>query len=132
MGEGVEDGGAAPGGQAEVGGADAVGVGFGVLDVEVAGDGGVEDEAVVCVDAGAFAGVAAHVGVEGGEEGVHAAFAVAGGEDDGVGGEAGAGALLGVVEVEFDFGGADAVSGAYGDAWGERGVGPAVEARVRR
>lgn len=35
-GEGVEDGGAAPGDESEVGGADAVGVEFGVLDVDVA------------------------------------------------------------------------------------------------
>lgn len=52
-GEVVEDGGAAPGGEAEVGGADAVGVAFGVLYVDVAGDGGVEVEAVLVVDAGA-------------------------------------------------------------------------------
>lgn len=103
-----------------------MGVGFGVLDVDRAGDGGVEDEAVLGVDAGACAGVAAQVGVDGGEQGVDAAFAVAGGEDDGVGGEAGAGALLGVVEVEFDLGGADAACGADEDSWGEGGVGPAA------
>src|SRR4051812_20329038 len=65
-GEGVEDGGAAPGGEAEVGGADAVGVEFGVLDVDAAGDGGVEDEAELVVDVGAFGVVAAEVGVESG------------------------------------------------------------------
>ena len=54
------------------------------------------------VDAGAFGVVAADVGVESGEEAVEGAFAVAGGEDDGVGGEAGAGALLGVFQVEFE------------------------------
>ena len=53
-GEGVEDGGGAPGGEAEVGGAHAVGVAFGVLDVDRAGDGGVEEKAEVGVDAGAF------------------------------------------------------------------------------
>lgn len=128
-GEGVEDGGAAPGGEAEVGGAYAVGVAFGVLDVDVAaggGDGGVEDEAEVFVDAGAFAVVAADVGVEAGEEGFEGAFAVAGGEDDGVGGEAGAGVLLDVFEVEFDCGGGDAACGADVDAGGEDGVGPAA------
>lgn len=112
-GEGVEDGGAAPGGEAEVGGADAVGVAFGVLDVDVAvgaGDGRVEDEAEVFVDAGAFAAVAAHVGVESGEDAVEGAFAVAGGEDDGVGGEAGAAALLDVFEVEFDLRGGDSAA----------------------
>lgn len=63
--EGVEDGGAAPGGEAEVGGADSVAVAFGVLYVDVAagvGDGGVEDEAELFVDAGAFGVVAAQVG----------------------------------------------------------------------
>ncbi|MBT3075355.1 hypothetical protein KMB25_16795, partial [Streptomyces sp. COG21] len=64
---------------------------FGVLDVDVSGDGAVEDEAVLVVDAGAVGGVAAEVGVEAAEDGVEGAFAVAGGEDDGVGGEAGAG-----------------------------------------
>ncbi|KNB52634.1 hypothetical protein AC230_08210 [Streptomyces caatingaensis] len=103
-----------------------MGVGFGVLDVDGALDEGVEDEAVVGVDAGAAGGVAADVGVEGGEEAVDAAFAVAGGEDDGVGGEAGAGALLGVFEVEFDPGGADAAGGADEDSGGEGGVGPAA------
>lgn len=130
-GEGVEDGGAAPGGEAEVGGAYAVGVAFCVLDVDVAaggGDGGVEDEAEVFVDAGAFAVVAADVGVEAGEDAVEGAFAVSGGEDDGVGGEAGAGVLLEVFEVEFDLGGGDAACGADADAGGEDGVGPvAVE-----
>lgn len=58
-GEGVEDGGAAPGGESEVGGADAVGVEFGVLDVDAAGDGGVEVEAELVVDAGTFGAVAA-------------------------------------------------------------------------
>ncbi|GGK57854.1 hypothetical protein GCM10010094_17820 [Streptomyces flaveus] len=125
-GEGVEDGGAAPGGEAEVGGADAVGVEFGVLDVEGAGDGGVEGEAVLVVDVGAAGAVAEHVGVEAGEEGVEGAFAVAGGEDDGVGGEAGAGALLDVFEVEFDARPGDAACGADVDAGGEDGVGPAA------
>lgn len=125
-GEVVEDGGAAPGGEAEVGGADSVGVAFGVLYVDVSGDGGVEDEAVLVVDAGAVGGVAAEVGVEAAEEGVEGAFAVAGGEDDGVGGEAGAGALLGVFEVEFDAGVGEAAGGADVDAGGEGGVGPAA------
>lgn len=53
VGEGVEDGGAAPGGEAEVGGSDAVGVAFAVLDEDGAGDGGVEDHPVAVVDAGA-------------------------------------------------------------------------------
>lgn len=122
----VEDGRAAPGGEAEVGGADAVGVGLGVLHVDVAGDGGVEEEAEAVVDAGAFAVVAAHVGVEAGEDAVEGAFAVAGGEDDGVGGEAGAGVLLGVFQVQFDPGGGDAAGGADVDAGGEDGVGPAA------
>ena len=80
------------------------------------------------VDAGASCGVAADVGVEAGEEGVEGAFAVAGGEDDGVGGEAAAGALLGVFEVEFDAGAAAgaAACGADADAGGEGGVGPAA------
>lgn len=125
-GEGVEDGGAAPGGEAEVGGAYAVGVEFGVLDVDVAGDRGVEDEAELVVDAGAFGAVAAQVGVESGEDLAEGAFAVSGGEDDGVGGEAGAGALLDVFQVEFDFGGGDASGGADGDGGGEDGVGPAA------
>ena len=66
----------------------------------------------VFVDAGAFGAVVAHVGVEAGEDAAEGAFAVAGGEDDGVGGEAGAGVLLGVFEVEFDLGGGDASGGA--------------------
>lgn len=66
------------------------------------------------------------MGAEAVEDLVEGAFAVAGGEDDGVGGEAGAGALLGVFEVEFDAGGGDAACGAYGDAGGEGGVGPAA------
>lgn len=117
--EGVEDGGAAPGGEAEVGGADSVTVAFGVLYVDVAagvGDGGVEDEAELFVDAGAFGVVAAEVGGQAGEDLVEGAFAVAGGEDDGVGGEAGAGVLPAVFEVEFDFGGGDAAGGADEDA----------------
>ncbi len=115
--------------EAEVGGADAVGVAFGVLYVDVGaggGDGGVEDEAVVLVDAGPGGGVLADVGVEAGEEPFGGAFAVAGGEDDGVGGEAGAGALLDVFEVEFDAGAGDAAGGADADAGGEDGVGPAA------
>lgn len=128
-GDGVEDGGAAPGGESEVGGSDAVGVAFGVLDVDVAvgaADGRVEDEAEVFVDAEAFAAVAAQVGVESGEDAVEGAFAVAGGEDDGVGGEAGAGALLDVFQVEFDLRGGDSAGGADADAGGEDGVGPAA------
>lgn len=125
-GEVVEDGGAAVGGESEVGGAYAVGVAFGVLDVDVAGDGGVEFQAVVEVDAGAAGGVAADVRGEGGEEGVEGAFAVAGGEDDGVGGVAGAGALLDVFEVEFDAVSGEAPGGAYPDCGGEGGVGPAA------
>lgn len=125
-GEVVEDGGAAPGGESEVGGADSVGVAFGVLYVDVSGDCGVEDEAVLVVDAGAVGGVAAEVGAEAAEDGVEGAFAVAGGEDDGVGGEAGAGALLGVFEVEFDAGVGDASRGADVHAGGEGGVGPAA------
>lgn len=39
-----------------------MGVAFGVLYVDVAGDGGVEFEAELVVDAGASAGVAADVG----------------------------------------------------------------------
>lgn len=124
-GEGVEDGGAAPGGEAEVGGSDAVGVAFAVLDEDAAGDGGVEDHPVAVVDAGASGGVLAQVRVEACEEAAERAFPVAGGEDDGVGGEPGAGALLEVFEVEFDFGGGDAVGGADGDSGGEDGVGPA-------
>ncbi len=103
-----------------------MGVAFGVLDVDVSGDGAVEDEAVLVVDAGAVGGVAAEVGVEAAEDGVEGAFAVAGGEDDGVGGEAGAGALLGVFEVEFDAGVGEASGGADVDAGGEGGVGPAA------
>ncbi|GAA3238390.1 hypothetical protein GCM10020256_58660 [Streptomyces thermocoprophilus] len=64
--------------------------------------------------------------MECGEELVEGAFFVAGGEDDGVGGEALAGALLGVFEVEFDAGGGDASGGADVDAGGEGGVGPVV------
>ncbi|GAA3107432.1 hypothetical protein GCM10020254_61660 [Streptomyces goshikiensis] len=67
---------------------------------------------------GAALGVLAQVGVESGEEAAEGAFAVAGGEDDGVGGEAAAGALFGVFEVEFDFGGGDAAGGADGDSGG--------------
>lgn len=103
-----------------------MGVAFGVLDVEGAGDGGVHDEPELLVDAGAVTAVAAQVGVEAGEDAVEGAFAVAGGEDDGVGGEAGAGVLLGVFEVEFDLGGGDAARGADADAGGEDGVGPAA------
>ncbi|BFO20645.1 hypothetical protein SHKM778_70330 [Streptomyces sp. KM77-8] len=51
---------------------------------------------------------------------------MAGGEDDGVGGEAGTGALLGVFEVEFDAVGAEAGGGADPDGGGEDGVGPAA------
>lgn len=127
-GEVVEDGGAAPGGESEVGGADSVGVAFGVLYVDVAGEGGVEVEAEVGVDAGASLGVAADVGGDPGEEGVEGAFAVAGGEDDGVGGEAAAGGLLGVFEVEFDAVAAagESACGADADSWGEGGVGPSA------
>lgn len=125
-GEVVEDGRAAPGGEAQVGRADPVGVRLGVLDVDGAGDGGVEDEAVAVVDAGAFGAVAPHVGVEPGEEAAQRAFPVAGGEDDGVGGEARAGLLLLVLQVEFDLGGGDASGGADVDAGGEGGVGPAA------
>ncbi|RPK42467.1 hypothetical protein EES40_19215 [Streptomyces sp. ADI93-02] len=104
-----------------------MGVAFGVLYVDVAGEAGVEVEAEVGVDAGASLGVAADVGVDAGEEGVEGAFAVAGGEDDGVGGEAASGGLLGVFEVEFDAGAAagEAACGADADAGGEGGVGPA-------
>ncbi|CAM5449984.1 hypothetical protein STENM36S_09341 [Streptomyces tendae] len=91
-----------------------MGVRLGVLDVDGAGDTGVEDEAVAVVDAGAFGVVAPHVGVETGEEAAQGAFAVAGGEDDGVGGEAGAGLLLPVFQVEFDLGGGDAAGGGCG------------------
>ncbi|MDF9812590.1 hypothetical protein M2266_001821 [Streptomyces sp. SPB162] len=122
----VEDDGGAPGDEAQVGGADAVGVAVGVLDVDGAADGGVEGEAVVGVDAGPAGGVAAQVGVEGGEELFDGAFAVAGGEDDGAGVEAAAGALLFVFEVEFDAGAAEASGGADADAGGEGGVGPAA------
>ncbi|WP_374112459.1 hypothetical protein [Streptomyces sp. CC210A] len=87
-GEVVEDGGGAPGGEGVAGDADAVGVGGAVLGVDASRDGGVEDEAVVFVGAGSSFGVVADVGVERGEEAVVGAFAVAGGEDDGVGGEA--------------------------------------------
>ncbi len=110
--QGVEDDRAAPGAEAEVGGADAVGVGLGVLDVHRAGDGRVEDEAVLLVDAGAFAAVTAQVGVESGEDAVEGAFAVAGGEDDGVGGEAGAAVLPAVFQVQFHLGRRDAARGA--------------------
>lgn len=106
-----------------------MGVAFGVLDVDVAvgaGEGRVEGEAEVFVDAGAFAAVAAQVGVESGEDAVEGAFAVAGGEDDGVGGEAGAGALLDVFQVEFDLRRGDSAGGADVDAGGEDGVGPAA------
>ena len=123
-GQGVEDDGGAPGAEAEVGGADAVGVAFGVLDVDGAGHGGVEGQAVVLVDAEAAGGVAPQVGVERGEQGFDGAFAVAGGQDDGVGGEAGLGALLDVFEVEFDAVGAHASRGADGDAGAEGDVGP--------
>lgn len=78
------------------------------------------------VDAGAFGAVAPHVGVEPGEEAAQRAFPVAGGEDDGVGGEARAGLLLLVLQVEFDLGGGDASGGADVDAGGEGGVGPAA------
>lgn len=103
-----------------------MGVCLGVLDVDGSGDGGVEDEAVVVVDPGAFGGVAAHVGVEAGEDAVEGAFAVAGGEDDGVGGDAGAAGLLDVFQMQFDLGGGDASRGADVDAGGEDGVGPAA------
>lgn len=78
------------------------------------------------VDAGALAAVAAQVGVEAGEDAVEGAFAVAGGEDDGVGGEPGAGVLLQVFQVEFDLGGGEAARGADLDAGGEDDVGPAA------
>ncbi|MGY3683437.1 hypothetical protein ACVWXU_007060 [Streptomyces sp. TE33382] len=74
----------------------------------MSGHRGVEDQPVLVVDAGAVGGVAAQVGAEAVEETVEGAFAVAGGEDDGVGREAGAGGLLGVFEVEFDAGGGNA------------------------
>jgi hypothetical protein len=71
-------------------------------------------------------GSRAQVGVESGEDAVEGAFAVAGGEDDGVGGEAGAGALLDVLQVEFDLRRGDSAGGADLDAGGEDGVGPAA------
>lgn len=104
-----------------------MGVDFGVLDVDLAagaGDGGVEDESELVVDARAFGAVAAQVGVESGEDAAEGALAVAGGEDDGVGGEAGAGVLLEVFQVELHLGGRDAARGADADAGGEDGVGP--------
>ncbi|GAA2641945.1 hypothetical protein GCM10010307_44080 [Streptomyces vastus] len=108
-----------------------MGVEFGVLDVEGARDGRVEGEAVLVVDVGSSGAVSAHVGVESGEEWVEGAFAVAGGEDDGVGGEAGVGALLDVFEVELDGRPGDTPCGADVDAGGEDGVGPAaVEAAL--
>lgn len=57
------------------------------------------------------------------------ALAVAGGEDDGVGGEAEAVGLLDVFQVQFDPGGADPARRADEDAGGEDGVGPGAVQR---
>lgn len=107
-----------------------MGVPLGVLHVDRALDGEVEDQPLLPVHQRPAGGVPAQLGLQVGQERVDGALAVAGGQHDCVGREPAAGVLVLVLDVQLDGGGADAARRAHPHAGGQDGVGPAAVERA--